>query len=82
MKKIREMIKKYFSAVDKWLLFFCVSISVIGITTFIFSIIGVFIGNRFGVVYKSKAELAGGIILVLLGLKILLEHLGVIGSVI
>ena len=58
------------------------SISVIGITTFIFSVIGVFIGNRFGVVYKSKAELAGGIILVLLGLKILLEHLGVIGSVI
>lgn len=50
----------------------------IGITTFILSVVGVKIGNVFGVRYKSKAELAGGIILILLGVKILLEHLGVI----
>ncbi len=50
----------------------------IGITTFILSGIGVKVGNVFGVKYKSKAELAGGIILILLGLKILLEGLGVI----
>lgn len=52
------------------------AISIIGCTTFILSAIGVFIGNIFGSRYKSKAELAGGIILVLIGLKILLEHLG------
>lgn len=54
------------------------SITLIGITTFVLSIIGVFIGNRFGVRYKSKAELAGGIILILIGAKILFEHLGLI----
>lgn len=48
----------------------------IGIVTFILSVIGVIIGNRFGLKYKSKAELAGGVILILIGLKILLEHLG------
>ena len=53
--------------------------SAIGITTFILSAIGVKVGNIFGVKYKSKAELAGGIILILLGAKILLEHLGMIG---
>lgn len=50
----------------------------IGVTTFLLSVAGVKIGNVFGVKYKSKAELAGGIILILLGVKILLEHLGVI----
>jgi len=50
----------------------------IGITTFILSGIGVFVGNIFGSKYKSKAELAGGIVLILIGLKILLEHLGII----
>ena len=50
----------------------------IGIVTFSFSAIGVKIGNVFGLKYKSKAELAGGIILILLGCKILLEHLGII----
>lgn len=55
------------------------SITVIGVTTFLFSVGGVVIGNRFGVKYKSKAELAGGIILILIGLKILLEGVGVIG---
>ena len=54
------------------------SITIIGITTFVISIIGVYIGNFFGSMYKKKAELAGGIILVLLGVKILLEHLGVL----
>ncbi|MBR5509166.1 MAG: manganese efflux pump [Lachnospiraceae bacterium] len=50
--------------------------SFIGITTFVCSAFGVKVGNIFGIKYKSKAELAGGIILVLIGLKILLEHLG------
>lgn len=54
------------------------SILTIGVITFIISGMGVLLGNRFGSRYKSKAELAGGIILVLIGLKILLEHLGVI----
>ena len=51
-------------------------ISLIGMTTFGLSIIGVMIGNKFGEKYKSKAELAGGIILILIGFKILFEHLG------
>lgn len=50
----------------------------IGITTFVLSGIGVFVGNIFGSKYKSKAELAGGVVLILIGLKILLEHLGII----
>jgi len=50
----------------------------IGVITFVLSVIGVMVGNRFGAKYKSKAELAGGIILVLIGLKILLEHLGLL----
>lgn len=50
----------------------------IGIITFILSAAGVKIGNVFGVKYKSKSELFGGIILILIGAKILLEHLGVI----
>ena len=54
------------------------AVSIIGIITFIISIFGVKIGNRFGNKYQNKAELAGGIILVLLGIKILLEHLGII----
>lgn len=51
------------------------AISFIGITTFTLSIIGVKIGNVFGTRYKSKAELAGGLILVGMGIKILVEHL-------
>ena len=50
----------------------------IGVTTFILSAIGVKVGNIFGVKYKSKAELVGGVILILLGVKILLEHLGIL----
>lgn len=52
------------------------AVSFIGVTTFVISAAGVKIGNVFGTKYKSKAELAGGIILILLGIKILLEHLG------
>ena len=54
------------------------SITLIGLTTFVLSAIGVIIGNKFGAKYKNKAELAGGIILVLIGIKILFEHLGII----
>jgi len=46
----------------------------IGVVTFVLSCIGVIIGNRFGCKYKSKAELAGGIVLILMGIKILAEH--------
>ncbi len=52
-----------------------VAILIIGLTTAAFSSAGLVIGNLFGCRYKSKAELAGGIILVLIGLKILVEHL-------
>ena len=48
----------------------------IGSVTFIISFAGVKIGNVFGARYKNKAEIVGGVILILLGLKILLEHLG------
>ena len=51
----------------------------IGIVTFIISFAGVKIGNVFGTRYKNKAEIVGGVILILLGLKILLEHLGFLG---
>jgi putative Mn2+ efflux pump MntP len=50
------------------------AILLIGITTFLFSGAGIFIGNFFGARWKSKAEFAGGFILVAMGLKILLEH--------
>ena len=54
------------------------AVAVIGLTTFVLSLIGVLIGNRFGEKYKNKATLAGGIILIAIGAKILLEHLGII----
>ncbi len=50
------------------------AIITIGITTFLFSIAGLKIGNIFGCKYKSHAELFGGVILILIGLKILIEH--------
>ena len=53
------------------------AVCLIGITTFVFSVAGVAIGNVFGARYKSKAELAGGVVLILLGTKVLLEHLGI-----
>ena len=54
------------------------AVIVIGVTTFVFSAAGVKIGSVFGEKYKSKAEIAGGIILILIGLKILLDGLGII----
>jgi putative Mn2+ efflux pump MntP len=54
------------------------SVLIIGITTFLFSVLGVKIGNVFGSKYEKSAGIIGGIILILIGLKILLEHLGVI----
>ena len=51
----------------------------IGCTTFVISALGVFISNRFGAKYKDKASLTGGIILILIGCKVLLEHLGILG---
>ena len=54
------------------------AITFIGVITFILSILGVFLGNKFGDKFQNKAELAGGIILILIGLKILLEHLGIL----
>ena len=53
------------------------SVALIGATTFSFSAAGVKIGSLFGAAFEKKAQLAGGLILVLIGLKILLEHLGV-----
>ena len=55
------------------------AVGFIGVITFILSAVGIKIGNIFGIKFKSKAELAGGIILILMGTKILLEHLGIIG---
>lgn len=54
------------------------AITIIGIITFAISVIGVKIGNIFGNKYEKKAEFAGGVILILMGIKILLEHLGII----
>lgn len=53
------------------------AVSFIGIITFLFSFVGVKLGNLFGAKYEKKAQLAGGIILILIGVKLLLEHLGV-----
>ena len=54
------------------------SFVLIGVITFVLSVLGVKIGNVFGDKYEKKAEFAGGLILILLGLKILLEHLGIL----
>lgn len=54
------------------------AVSFIGIITFILSGTGLKIGNVFGIKYKAKAEFAGGLILILMGTKILLEHLGIL----
>lgn len=54
------------------------AVSFIGIITLLISAAGVKIGNLFGAQYKSRAELFGGTVLILIGLKILLEHLGII----
>lgn len=54
------------------------AVTFIGAITFIISALGLKVGNIFGMKYKSKAEIVGGVILILIGVKILLEHLGVI----
>ena len=53
------------------------SVTLIGVTTLILSMIGVKMGSMFGAKYEKKAEILGGVILILLGIKTLLEHLGV-----
>lgn len=64
--------------------FACLSVDIapaillIGATTFVFSAAGIKIGNVFGIKFKSKAEFLGGAVLVLMGTKILLEHLGIL----
>ena len=55
------------------------AVSFIGITTFTLSAVGLVMGNKLGARSKSKAELLGGVVLICMGAKILLEHLGVIG---
>ena len=55
------------------------AVLLIGATTFILSAAGLKVGNVFGAKYKARAELFGGVVMVLMGLKILLEHLGVFG---
>ena len=53
-------------------------VGLIGVTTFALSVFGVWVGNIFGSKYKKRAEIAGGIILILIGSKILFEHLGLL----
>lgn len=54
------------------------AIAVIGVTTFVLSVVGVAVGHAFGARYEKGATIAGGIVLILIGCKILLEHLGII----
>lgn len=55
-----------------------VAIAVIGVTTFVLSVVGVAVGHVFGARYEKGATIAGGIVLILIGCKILLEHLGIL----
>ena len=54
------------------------AVLIIGCITFVLSFVGVAAGNRFGTRFQKKAEIAGGTVLVLIGLKILLEHIGLL----
>lgn len=54
------------------------AVLLIGVTTFLFSVAGIKIGNQFGARYKSKAEMVGGLILIVMGLMILMEHTGIL----
>ena len=54
------------------------AVGFIGVVTFVLSAIGVKVGSVFGAKYQSRAELLGGVVLVAMGLKILLEHLGIL----
>ena len=60
-------------SVNIWL-----SVSLIGIITFALSIVGVLVGNQFGMRYQRFSQIVGGVILILIGLKVLLEHLGIL----
>ena len=60
-------------SVNIWL-----SVSLIGVTTFLLSIVGVLVGNQFGMRYQRPSQVAGGVILILIGTKVLLEHLGIL----
>ncbi|MBR3317589.1 MAG: manganese efflux pump [Atopobiaceae bacterium] len=60
-------------SVNIWL-----SVALIGVTTFVLSVVGVLVGNQFGMRYQKPSQIAGGIILILIGLKVLLEHLGIL----
>lgn len=59
--------------IDIW-----VAITVIGVTTFVLSLVGTVVGNKFGSKFERAATIAGGVALIILGLKILLEHLGLL----
>lgn len=52
---------------------------VIGLTTFLLSLVGVVVGHKFGARFNRTATILGGVVLILIGLRILLEHLGVLG---
>jgi putative Mn2+ efflux pump MntP len=54
------------------------AIAIIGITTFALCALGVLVGHKFGARFKNKASIAGGVVLILIGAKILLEHLGIL----
>ena len=55
------------------------AMAVIGVTTFALSFVGVALGNQFGARFEKPAALAGGVVLILIGAKILVEHLGLLG---
>lgn len=55
------------------------AVAVIGVTTFALSLVGVLVGHAFGARFEKPAAIAGGVVLILLGVKILLEHLGFLG---
>ncbi len=54
------------------------AVAIIGITTFALCTLGVLVGHKFGAKFKNKASIAGGVVLILIGTKILLEHLGIL----
>jgi len=54
------------------------AVALIGVTTFVLSFAGVVAGNKFGARYEKPATITGGVVLILIGLKILLEHLGIL----
>ena len=68
---------RYITSVDHWIAF-APAVLTIGGITFALSFAGVAIGNRFGTRFEKKAEIAGGAVLILIGAKILMEHLGVL----